>query len=108
MTYTEDDILYENDIFTIVREDGVHSVLANDITHAVTVMTFDGTADGLSIAKAWIDYIVKHSSVESISKMTGIYTSTVLALRRRQAEREQKRCSANITPSDSDIATAAA
>ncbi len=80
MAYTEDQILYESD---------VHKVLVSGLIHATHISNCDGTSDGLSCAKAWVDYVVKHCSVESIACMADTYPSTILALRKRQAEREQ-------------------
>ncbi len=108
MAYTEDQILYETDVFTIIREGGVHKVLVSDLTHAVHISNFDGTPDGLSCAKAWVDYVVKHYSVESIARLSGVYSSTILAFRRHQAEREQRQWSTSTIPSDSATGTAAA
>ena len=90
VSYTEDDILYERDVFAIIRQGGVHKVLVNDLTHAVSIQNFEGTPDGLSCAKAWVDYLVEHSSVEAIESLSGVYTSTILAFRRRNAETEMK------------------
>jgi hypothetical protein len=108
MAYTEDQILYETDVFTIICEGGVHKVHVSDLTHAVYISNFHGTPDGLSCAKAWVDYVVKHYSVESIVHLSCVYSSTILAFRRRQAEREQGQWSISTIPSDSATATAAA
>ena len=107
MAYTEDDILYENDVFTVIREGGVHKVLVSGLTHAVHIISFHGTSDGLSCAKAWVDYAVKHYSVESIERLSGVYSSTILAFRTHQAEREQRQWSTSTIPSDFATTTAA-
>ncbi len=81
MAYSEEDIRYENDVFTVIHESGVHKVLVNCGTYATSVMAFAGNADGLRVAKAWVDYTVKHSNVEAVAKLANTYTSTILALR---------------------------
>ncbi len=86
MAYTEDDIMYENDVFTIINEGGVHKVLVAGLIHSTHISNFDGTPDGLSAAKAWVDYVVKHYSIEAIARLSGVYSSTIAALRKRSAE----------------------
>ncbi len=107
MSYKEEDLKYENDVFTVIKESGVHKVLVSDITHATHIKTFDGTPDGLSVATAWIDYVVKHYSVDAIAKLAGTYSSTIVALRKSR-ERQTSEWNTNTTPSVSAIGTAAA
>jgi hypothetical protein len=107
MAFREEDIQYENGIFTVIEEGGVHKVLVSTTTHSVHISNFDGTPDGLSCAEAWVDYVVKHYSVESIAKLADIYPSTVIALRRSR-ERQNSQWNTNTTPSVSAITTGAA
>lgn len=52
----ESDILYERGAYWICLIRGAHHVMKSGITHSETVQPFGGDADGLSLAKAYVDY----------------------------------------------------
>jgi len=60
----ESAIAYDTGAYWVRTDKSYYTVCQSGLTHSVTLVSFEKSADGLSLAKAYCDYKSKHTAPE--------------------------------------------